>query len=433
MDGRPDEPDNQLSAPGETDHEENRTMPQTYAVRVGLMLLPLMLTAPATAGPGEALAKRIREVGREGKGNVEAAKAWKELVALGPSALVDALTAIEDDELVSANWLRTAAEAICDKEDKLSPEVAKQVEAFVRETRHARIARRAAYELLTKADPAAPRRLLPTMLRDPSPELRRDAIAMAFEEVEKTKRDYRLPERRDALALLMGPLTTVISTEAFATETERRNLIAAYLKALSGACDQDQVETAAKALRALGREVDLASHFGFVRRWHLITPFDNSGGAGYKAEYPPEKDVDLKAVCKGKGDAEARWGLYVTKDAHGKVDLNAVLGKKKGVVAYGYAVVDSPKERLIEVRAGTQNAVKIYLNGKEIVRRDEYHHGMLLDQHVGRGTLKAGRNTILIKVCQNEQTDSWAQEWSFQLRLCDVTGVRVPFTEPDKE
>jgi hypothetical protein len=48
-----------------------------------------------------------------------------------------------------------------------------------------------------------------------------------------------------------------------------------------------------------------------------------------------------------------------------------------------------------------------------------------MDQHVGRGTLKAGRNEILVKVCQNEQTDSWAQQWSFQLRVTDALGGAV--------
>ena len=51
-----------------------------------------------------------------------------------------------------------------------------------------------------------------------------------------------------------------------------------------------------------------------------------------------------------------------------------------------------------------------------------------MDQHVGRGVLKAGRNAILVKLCQNEQTEAWAQEWSFQLRVCDAIGGAVPVT-----
>jgi hypothetical protein len=394
-----------------------------------LITLAILLTArPADAGPAESLIKRLLAVGRVGKGNEEAAEAWKELVALGPDALIESLAAIEDDDPISANWLRTAAEAIFEKQGKLTPELARQIEDFVKQTRHARLARRAAYEMLVKTDPTTPARLLPTMLRDPSPELRRDAVALALE-VARQKRD----RRRDLAAVAIGLLTTGAPAHHFLPDDEKPDVIAAYRKALGGASDQDQVEAAARELKALGVPIDVARHFGFVRRWHLASPFDNRGGIGYKSVSLPEKEVDLKAVYKGKGDAEASWRVTRTDDLLGKVDLNKALGKQMGVVAYGYAVVDSPKERLIEVRAGTPNAVKIWINGKEVVRREEYHHGMLLDQHAGRATLKAGRNTILIKVCQNEQTDSWAQDWVFQLRLCDVSGDAVPFTEVEKE
>ena len=89
-------------------------------------------------------------------------------------------------------------------------------------------------------------------------------------------------------------------------------------------------------------------------------------------------------------------------------------------------VVESPKEQQVQMRAGSNNAVKIWLNGKLIYFREEYHHGMRMDQHTATGTLRAGRNTILIKVCQNEQTDAWAQKWDFQLRVCDKLGGAVP-------
>ena len=106
----------------------------------------------------------------------------------------------------------------------------------------------------------------------------------------------------------------------------------------------------------------------------------------------------------------------------GVVDLTKVFGKLKGAVVYGHAVVEAEREQPVEVRAGSFNALRIYLNGKEIYFRNEYHHGMTMDQHIGKGTLKAGRNEVLIKVCQNEQTEPWAQSWSFQLRLSDALG-----------
>jgi hypothetical protein len=54
--------------------------------------------------------------------------------------------------------------------------------------------------------------------------------------------------------------------------------------------------------------------------------------------------------------------------------------------------------------------------------REEYHHGDALDATIGKGTLKKGENVVLLKVCQNDQKETWAQAWQFQVRLCDDTG-----------
>jgi hypothetical protein len=241
------------------------------------------------------------------------------------------------------------------------------------------------------------------MLLDPSHELRRDAVARAIDEGDaQLKQDERAAK-------------------------------AAYQRALSGACDPDQVDTVAKALDKLGVKVDLAKHFGFVTTWHQVAPFDHHDGVGWDRVYPPEKGVDLSATYKGKGGKQARWVQHTTKDAYGKVDLNKVLGKMKGTVGYAHAVIDSPEERLVELRAGCINALKIFLNGKEVFAREEYHHGARLDQYAARGTLKKGKNEILLKVCQNEQTDAWAQDWSFQLRVCAPVGAAAPFTQGKPE
>jgi hypothetical protein len=74
---------------------------------------------------------------------------------------------------------------------------------------------------------------------------------------------------------------------------------------------------------------------------------------------------------------------------------------------------------------GCINACKIWLNGELLLEREVYHTGMDIDQYVGKGKLKSGRNMILVKVCQNEQTEDWAQSWQFQLRVCDSRGTAV--------
>ena len=48
-----------------------------------------------------------------------------------------------------------------------------------------------------------------------------------------------------------------------------------------------------------------------------------------------------------------------------------------------------------------------------------------IDQYIATGALNEGKNTILLKICQNEQTEAWAQNWQFQLRVCDAVGTAI--------
>jgi hypothetical protein len=374
-------------------------MRQYWTCRGVLLALLLILPGRAAADAGPLLS-RIKAVGKEGAGNVEAARALKELTAQGPAVLPEVLAALDDAGPVAANYLRAVVETIADKAlaaDKPLPK--DKLEAFVRDTRHTGPARRLAYDYLVRIDPNTPDRLLPGMLDDPGAELRRDAVAVIVKQAK---------ERRGA------------------GDKEAAN--AAYRKALSHARDRDQVQGIARELKQLGVEIDLTRHFNYITNWLVAGPFDNSGGAGFHKTYGPEKGVDPDASYEGKGGKKVRWTQHTPAKPLGEVDFNKLFGELKGATAYAYAVVNSPKARPVELRATSNDAVRIYLNGKEVFAREEYHHGTRMDQHVGRGMLRAGRNEILVKVCQNEQTDDWARLWHFQLRVCDALGGAVPLT-----
>jgi hypothetical protein len=362
---------------------------------------PVLLPAEAAGDAVGPLVARIKAVGPEGAGNAEAAAAWRTLSRLGPEVLPEVLAAMDDADPVAANWLRAAVDAIAERALAAGrPLPARRLEAFVRRTDHAGPARRLAYEWLVRVDPSAPDRLLPGMLHDPGAELRRDAV----ERVIRAAREHL--DRGD-----------------------RRAATDAYRKALSAALDPDQVERIAQDLKPLGVKVDLAPHFGFLRRWLLLGPFDNRGGAGFATVFPPEKGIDLTFTFRGKDGVRLRWRECTTDDPHGMVDLNKALGPHKGAVAYALTVVDSPAARPVQLRAGSDNAVKMFLNGRLLLAREEYHHGIHMDQHVARGDLRAGRNEILLKVCQDEQTEEWNRRWSFQLRVTDPSGDKIPLTD----
>jgi hypothetical protein len=362
------------------------------------------LSALHAADTSDLLAQ-IQAVGREGKGNAAASKAVRELIREGPGALLPALAALDDASPVAANWLRSAVDSIADgalREGKLS---AADLEAFVRDTKHAGHGRRLAFEWLARVEPKTAEAMIPGMLNDPGAELRRAAVELHL---------------KDANARF--------------EKGDKPGALAAYQKLLDAARDRDQVKFIATRLGKLGVPVNLTQRFNFITRWALIGPFDNTNNVGFNTAYPPEKGIDLKAEYAGKDKRPVRWIEHQTQAPLGVVDVNSLFKDEKDgaaermreATAYAYTAVESPRERAVEIRAASNNAIRIWLNGKEIFFRDEYHHGMDMDQHVGKGTLKAGRNDLLVKICQNQQDEAWARQWSFQLRICDAIGGAVP-------
>src|SRR6476661_2331863 len=140
-----------VPARGQAQDEEAPVMricsPGRPAVCLAVVLALMMpRTSAAAEADVPALLARIRAVGREGAGNVEAARAWKELVGKGPAVLPDVLAGLDDADPTAGNWLRAAVEQIADDAGgKLSPAA---LEQFVRDTGHAGHARRLAYDLL---------------------------------------------------------------------------------------------------------------------------------------------------------------------------------------------------------------------------------------------------------------------------------------------
>lgn len=332
----------------------------------------------------------LKKVSREGKGNEDAGAAWKAVVGKGAAALVPTLTAMTDDNPTATNWLRTAAEAIAQNEKAAGRKLAAdQLEAVVVNTKLSASGRRLAYELLVAQDPDAKAKLLPKFIDDKSPDLRREAIENQLETLEKLARP---------------------------------SIKADLEKLFAATRDKDQVELLAKKLGDNGGKADITAHFGFVTATAVIGPFDAPESKGFTIAYPVDKATDAKGSFKGRDGAELKWLPGTTGEKYGTFDLNKLLGKHKNAVGYALAIIVAEQETPCEIRVASPTSVKIFLNQKELFGRDEYHHGAPLDAHVGKGTLKKGENVIVLKVCQNDQKEAWAQNWQFQMRICDDTG-----------
>ena len=164
--------------------------------------------------------------------------------------------------------------------------------------------------------------------------------------------------------------------------------------------------------------------FGWLQQWKVVGPFDNSQRSGHERVYPPEANLRLEAEYDGKA-GKVRWTDLVSTDDYGKIDVNLPLGKLKEVIAYCYTEVQSDETRSAEIRLGCKNSWKVWFNGQLLFGRDEYHRGAEIDQYRFPVELKKGKNTILVKLGQNEQKEDWTIEWEFQMRITDAQGAPI--------
>ncbi len=365
--------------------------------RFGLVTVAVSLFASVLpAADVDSLVKAIRSVDRESRGTREANKAVLELSQQDVVAIPAVLAAFRGANPLAVNYLRGAVEAIADRTLKSQkPLPTETLERLIRDSEQDPRARRLAFELVSRVDATASDRIIPDMLLDPSPEFRRDAVARLINTAEQQLKD----KNADAAK-------------------------ASYKKALSGATDEDQVKAIAKQLKELKEEIDLKKHFGFLTDWQFIGPFDNVGLIGFDTVYPPEEKLDLTAKYAGQ-KGEVVWSKFATDHEFGIFNVAKTIAPHKGAAMFGTTEFHSPAARVVELRLGTPNAWKIWLNGELLFGRDEYHRGMAIDQYRVRAELKPGTNIILLKLCQNEQTDDWAQRYEFQLRVADLSGLGI--------
>lgn len=357
----------------------------------------------------------VRNVKPDGVGHVEAKAAAGRLSQLPSSQVGQVLDAMANASPLAENWLRVIAGSVSDN----GPFPQQQLVDYLKDRSRDPGARFLAFQMLTVRDPQS----LPSLIQggetDPSLPLRHLAIS-------------RLIQRAEA------------ETEA----KENDAAIATYKLVLSEARNPEQLKTAAKSLEKLGQKVDLAMQLAMIRDWWVLGTYDNKDTQHFHTEYLPEltyiADGKLPTSWLKPGAAIRRGdfpentpagqvAMRVTSDNElGMVNLNPPLENAKDSIAYAYAEFrldlaktgDLPMQA--EARLGCINANKVWINGKLVTANEVYHSGTRIDQYIGDCELRDGINTVLIKVCQNAQTESWAQDWQFQFRFTDRTGAALP-------
>jgi hypothetical protein len=313
--------------------------------------------------------------------------------------ILDVVSAMSGMDPVQKNLLLGVAQTSLDRNPKTAEA---SLQKILADKNLDPAARYWAFTVLSSGDSKKRDQMLETMLEDPALELRYEAVKLGQSQAAKLKEGG----------------------------AEAAKLKDAYQKLLASARLPEQIQEIADSLKAVDVEVDLLEHFGFISEWQTIGPFANLKQSAFDVVYGPEKEylahktVNLNEKHDGKAGKVA-WQPVSTKEKDGGIDLNPVFNKEKGAIAYAFAEFNLSKPLECQVRLGCINANKVWVNGELKLTNEVYHAGSQIDQYVAPVKLIAGKNTILIKACQNEQTESWAQDWKYQLRFTDASGMPI--------
>jgi hypothetical protein len=314
-----------------------------------------------------------------------ATNALKQLGKATDVTLIQSLAAMKVATPLGRNWLSGLANSIYRKSGTSQTA---ELTKFLADSSQDGEARYLVFQWLTASNVSLRNELLTNMNQDSSPELR----FLAIDEAMKAKLENK-------------QLTTL----------------------LDAARHPSQVVSIIEKLKEQGETIDQSKQLGFLPNWRLIGPFDNVGTVNFDKAFPLESDWmkgTIKDEYQGKTEV-VQWKTETTTAPDGVVDLATVYAKEKGCIIYALAEFDSEKDQVAEVRLGCINGNKTWVNGKLVMSNEVYHTGAQIDQYSEPIRLKAGKNQILLKICQNEQKEPWAQDFQFQLRICDSTGKAI--------
>ncbi len=363
-----------------------------------ILLLTILSVSPLRASADDEVDHAIGVIGKVGPGAAgsrEARRARDQLAQQGAEILPRLLVAMDTTNIVAANWYRTAFDVIADRELSRpnSPLPRRAMEEYVRDARRSGRARRLGLALLERIDPTIRAQLMPDWLDDP--EFRRDAVDDLLRLGDLAKGEQRSDPAREF-----------------------------YERGFRHARDSDQVLLAVSKLKGVGQDVDPIAHLGFITRWWLVGPFPARQTSGFRAEFPPEKHVDLSAEYDSTEGRKLGWQLHQTSNSLGEVNLIQAIGAVSESVGYAFAELDSPREQSAQLRCSADDNLSVWLNGRQVLAREQWLNGTRLDRFVTPVTLQKGPNRVLVKICQGPQhvSPDVPNNWTFQLRFCDDTG-----------
>jgi glucose/arabinose dehydrogenase len=167
-----------------------------------------------------------------------------------------------------------------------------------------------------------------------------------------------------------------------------------------------------RATREATRDATLAQYAPALALgpWHVLGPFDNAGMDQHDVVFPPEIAVDLAAQYEGKGGRRIRWAILPDAEwSHVELKRFGDDASDTYGVAYLFREFTAPADARFPFEMGSDDGLKVWLNGRLLVDADSYR-GMNIQDHLVELPIAAGRNALLVKVTQG------VGSWEFQMR-----------------
>lgn len=162
---------------------------------------------------------------------------------------------------------------------------------------------------------------------------------------------------------------------------------------------------------------------GYVRRWQVIGPFDNASQSGFDKVYPPEREAALEKTYAGKDDQALRWHALALVGRDGRCAVGTSLGDGDEDVFFAVTAVQSPRDQAVLLQFDPTGASKVFVNGAAVlvdpIKRS--HTALLADPFSIPVTLRAGWNTVLIKLSDDKELTG-----AFALRVTTAAGEALP-------
>lgn len=167
---------------------------------------------------------------------------------------------------------------------------------------------------------------------------------------------------------------------------------------------------------------------GFIANWLVIGPFPNPGDRpdnkgfsidylGGEAAYVPANGMEVK----DPNGVVLKWQPYQSNDAlvsFFEIPFLHLEQSQEKILCYCACWVESDADKDVEVRVGSDDGYKLWINHKEVGIVHEYRSSAV-DQETYKVKLEKGMNLILIKVDQDYG------EFEFMLRIVNSDGKPV--------